>query len=311
MPSLARPFLLAVALLSTPAAAQPVRIDVAPTGLPADGPSVGAIVSFDGRYVAFTSSATNLVAGATANSWNLYRYDRQAGTLSRATMRPRRFEGFPRITAISHDGRLVLFSSFDEDFVDGDVNDTGDVFQYDFTTGETRRVSVASSGAEANGGSDGDSMSADGRYVVFTSQASNLGPPEIAPAPPYRGNIFVHDTVLHQTVQVTAGAGNVPLNGGVVNGRISPDGEWVVFATSASNLAGAPHGGRFATTSCISCTGAPARCCRSGRRPAPAATSGHLRGTPPVCCSPPFPPTPCVAARRPATRSSCGTAPPA
>ena len=240
MPSLARPLLLALALASTPAAAQPVRIDVTPAGLPADGPSLGTVVSFDGRYVAFLSAASNLAPGNAANTWNIYRYDRQTGVLERAEARPRRFEDMAHLTAISHDGRVVLFTSFDGDWVADDTNDTEDVFQYDFATGETRRVSVASDGAQAGASSTSDSMSADGRYVVFTSAARNLGPPEIAPAQSHVRNVFVHDALLHQTVQITAGRDRTPLNGATLGARISPDGEWVVFATSATNLAGAP-----------------------------------------------------------------------
>jgi hypothetical protein len=230
----------ALALACRPAFAQPLRLDVGAGGLPADGPSLNPVVSADGRYVAFVSTATNLVPGVAPDVWNLYRFDRTTGTLIRAALRALRVDEPPRVTAISHDGRLVLFSSFNRDWIAGDTNETQDVFHYDFTTGETRRLSVSSSGEQANGGSLGESMSVDGRYVVFTSSATNLGPPELGPTAPFVHNVFVHDAVAHTTIQVTAGAGRTPANGSSLNARISPDGEWVVFASRATNLAGAP-----------------------------------------------------------------------
>jgi Tol biopolymer transport system component len=217
------------------AAAQPVRIDVAPDGLPADGPSLYPVVSFDGRYVAFVSAATNLVPGPTANTWNLYRYDRVTHEVLRPTLRPRRFEAIPRLSGISHDGRVVLFSSAEPDWVDGDTNDTTDVFQVDVTTGETWRVSVGAGGLEANGPSTGESMSTDGILVAFVSWATNLGS-----ARRFAGNVFVRDTRADRTVQVSIAAGGVATDGFSTNPSISPDGEWVVFSSTASNLVGAP-----------------------------------------------------------------------
>ena len=238
---LARLTTLSIALLAaSAAAAQPVRVDVTPDGVPADGPALYPVVSFDGRYVAFVSAATNLVPGPTANTWNIYRYDRVTHALLRPTLRPQRFESIARLSGISHDGRMVVFSSFEPDWVDGDTNDTSDVFQVDVTTGETRRVSVGPGGLEANGPSIGESMSADGTLVAFASGATNLGPAGAAPPPPLASNVFVRDTSADRTIQITMGSGAVPANGDSLNPRLSPDGEWIVFASTASNLAGAP-----------------------------------------------------------------------
>ena len=236
--------LLAAALVLTaahPATAQPVRIDTTPDGIPADGPSRNPVVSADGRYVAFVSAATDLAVGPVSNIWHIYRFDRSTRALVRAATRPRPIEDVPRITAISQDGRLVLFGSFHDGWIEGDTNQTGDVFHYDFSTGETRRLSVTSAGAQANGPSIGESMTPDGRYVVFTSSATNLGPPELAPIRPFVHNVFVHDAAAHVTTQVTVGDGHRPIDATALNARISPDGEWVVFASGASNIQGAPR----------------------------------------------------------------------
>jgi Tol biopolymer transport system component len=80
--------------------------------------------------------------------------------------------------SISADGRYVAFKSYASNLVPADTNGVADVFVHDRLTGQTTRVSVASDGTEANGRSDSlkVSMSADGRYVAFVSQASNLVP---------------------------------------------------------------------------------------------------------------------------------------
>src|SRR5688572_19439579 len=76
--------------------------------------------------------------------------------------------------AISADGRFVAFNAYASNLVPGDTNDLGDVFVHDRRTGQTTRVSVSSSGGQGNSVSNGPCISADGRYVAFTSGASNL-----------------------------------------------------------------------------------------------------------------------------------------
>jgi Tol biopolymer transport system component len=78
--------------------------------------------------------------------------------------------------SISADGRYVAFSSWASNLVPGDTNGVRDIFVHDRVTGQTTRVSVASDGTEGNGHSDLPSISADGRYVAFASEASNLVP---------------------------------------------------------------------------------------------------------------------------------------
>jgi Tol biopolymer transport system component len=91
--------------------------------------------------------------------------------------------------AISADGRWVAFESFASHLVTGDTNDSSDIFVHDHQTGETRRVSVASSGSEGNGSAHNPAISADGRWVVFDSFASNLVPGDTNGI----DDVFVHD----------------------------------------------------------------------------------------------------------------------
>jgi hypothetical protein len=84
--------------------------------------------------------------------------------------------GHSEFASISADGRYVAFLSWASNLVPGDTNGTVDVFVHDRLTGQTTRVSVASDGTEGNGASWRPSLSADGRYVAFASEASNLVP---------------------------------------------------------------------------------------------------------------------------------------
>jgi hypothetical protein len=76
--------------------------------------------------------------------------------------------------AISLNGRVIAFVSGASNLVADDTNDAVDVFVHDTATGETTRVSVASGGGQANGGSGAVAVSGNGRFVIFTSDASNL-----------------------------------------------------------------------------------------------------------------------------------------
>lgn len=219
--------------------AQVTRIDVNADGVPGNAPSIYPIVSFDGRYVVFTSDATNLVPGDTNEAFDLFRHDRQTGEMTRvAPPFARRIGDRATPLAISHDGRWLLFTDFGPGWVADDTNDAEDVFLCDFTTSQVRRVSVGPGGVEANGPSRAESMSVDGRYVAFFSFATNIGPPALA-----NGSLsqaYVYDRETTDTVQVSYGMGRVPADGASRRVTISPDGEWVAFASDATNLSTTP-----------------------------------------------------------------------
>jgi Tol biopolymer transport system component len=84
--------------------------------------------------------------------------------------------GYSWFPSISADGRYVAFESYASNLVPGDTNDSWDVFVHDRLTGQTTRVSVASDGTQGNGSSWWPSISAEGRYVAFMSDALNLVP---------------------------------------------------------------------------------------------------------------------------------------
>ena len=102
--------------------------------------------------------------------------------------------------AISAHGRFVVFDSHASNLVPGDYNDRKDIFVHDRSTGETTRVSVANDGIEANQQSFKSSITADGRYVAFLSNATNLVPEDDL----YFTDVFVHDRLTETTWWVQA-----------------------------------------------------------------------------------------------------------
>ena len=138
--------------------------------------SADAALSSTGRYVAFMSTATNLVPGDTNGVADVFVRDRLAGTTRRVSVGPggRQADQGGSDPSISADGLVVAFSSYSTNLVEGDTNETSDVFVRNLRTGVTRRVSVGPGGAQANNESADPAISAHGRYVVFSSFGSNL-----------------------------------------------------------------------------------------------------------------------------------------
>ena len=134
---------------------------------------------------------------------------------------------------ISVDGRYIAFASAASNLVSGDTNASDDVFVHDRETGETTRVSVSSTGEEAELGCGDPVISSDGRYVAFGCDASNLVLGDTNGA----RDVFVHDRKTAQTTRVNINStGQQAENLGSGNPRISSDGRYVAFASRASNL---------------------------------------------------------------------------
>ena len=156
------------------------RVSVGNGGVQANGASFYTAINGDGRFVAFAADATNLVAGDTNAGRDVFVRDRLTGTTERVSVNSAEAQtttggnsviSFPSISA---DGRFVIFDSFAPDLVAGDTNSKSDVFARDRLAGTTSRVSVTSAGAQANNQSYSYSVSADGRFVAFYSDATNL-----------------------------------------------------------------------------------------------------------------------------------------
>lgn len=160
------------------------RISVDPLGVQVStGSSVGPTISGDGRYVAFASTAP-LLPGASRQqrsrngpglrAFSVYLRDLIAGTASLVAPRDRAPDGPSWSPVISRDGRFVAFVSLATNLVNNDRNGCPDVFLYDRSTGGVTLVSRGPGGRTANGTSERPAISADGRFVAFQSDASDL-----------------------------------------------------------------------------------------------------------------------------------------
>jgi Tol biopolymer transport system component len=291
------------------------RVSVDGAGGQADGASTDPAISADGRYVAFTSTAANLVPDDTNGVADVFVHDRVAGTTARVSLpggsgqfdvpsgepamsadgtyvafvagpglgaagpapsgsaamtdvyvRHRRLgltlkisgtpdnapaDGPSRAPVLAGDGQTVAFSSVATNLVPGDTNRVADVFVARFTvTGEgsdiinvslptiEARVSVASSGAQASGPSTEPSLSADGRFVAFTSEAPDL----VAGDSNGLADVFVHDRVAKTTARVSTGPGGAQVTGASREPSMSGDGRSVAFTSDAPDLTGPAAG---------------------------------------------------------------------
>lgn len=189
-------------------------------------------ISADGRYVAFSSNSTNLVANDTAGD-DVFVRDLVSGTTSLASVSSSGVQGGGLWPSMSADGRHVAFLSDSPALVPGDANGQQDIFVRDLSAGTTALASVSSSGVQANGFSSNQTLSSDGRYVAFMSGASNLVPGDTNGMP----DVFVHDMVSGETTRAnvsSAGAQANGYSGGLP--RISTDGRYVAFHSLAANL---------------------------------------------------------------------------
>jgi Tol biopolymer transport system component len=208
------------------------RVSVAGDGSQANNDNYSLAISADGRYVAFYSAASSLVPGDTNGALDVFVRDRRAGTTQRVSVATdgSQGNGFSYDPAISADGRYVAFDSYASSLVPGDTNGDSDVFVRDRRLGTTQRVSVATNGSQGNGDSASPAISADGRYVAFSSDASNLVPGDTNGAL----DVFVRDRRSGTTQRVSVATDGSQANGG--SPAISADGRYVAFTSVASNL---------------------------------------------------------------------------
>ena len=135
--------------------------------------------------------------------------------------------------SITGDGRLVAFPSEASTLVPDDTNNDWDVFVRDGAIGQTTRASIASNGTQGDWGSGWPSISADGRYVAFQSNARNLTGNDANNAP----DIFLRDLEAHQTTRISISSDGDQPNGPSFGPSISGDGRYVAFWSTAGNLA--------------------------------------------------------------------------
>ncbi len=196
-----------------------------------DGDSIAPMITPDGRYVVFSSVANDLAPGGNDRfTLNIYLRDRtaQTTTLVSANMNGTGGGNDNSLNPqISSNGQFVVFQSDASDLMPNDTNNVTDIFMRNVTAGTTTLVSVAPDGSPGNGASTDPVMTPDGRYVAFLSSATNLVAGTGLNGLP---DLFVRDVVLGTNYLICAGA----TNGG--NVAISPDGRYVVFFSTSTNL---------------------------------------------------------------------------
>ncbi|WP_235738925.1 TolB family protein [Nocardioides alcanivorans] len=199
------------------------------------------VLSKDGRYVVFASSGP-VVPGQKQLSWQIVRRDRQLGTteLISKSSNGAMGNGHSHEPSVSADGQVIAFRSSSSNLVPGDTNGTTDIFVHDVRTGTTTRASVTSSGAQVPTGQvAGDnvvgppSISADGRWVGFTSRVQGYTPDDGTAS-----NAYLHD---RQTgaIEVVSRHANGVVGSAHVSTPVVPsaNGDFVTFQ-SLDNLSG-------------------------------------------------------------------------
>lgn len=296
------------------------RISVAPDGSQANGdsgataasPDGPLAVSFGGRYVAFVSSATNLVAGDTngvddaflADTCRDDRWGTVAGCTPVTVRVSLRNDGSQTSTpasapAIGDDAGHVVFVSADPNVVPGDGNGVADVFLRDVCLGSgtgctpgTRRISVAPGNADANGASSSPSFT--GRYVAFTSVATNLVTGDTNAVV----DVFMRDTCIGAdtgctpaTERISLGNGDAQAEGANSEPLVSVPmssmsgydyhGRFVVFVSDAANLVAGDTNGVADVFMRDTCRGRPG-CTPSTQRVSLTSTGQQITGKPSV-----------------------------
>jgi Tol biopolymer transport system component len=208
------------------------RVSVGTGGIQGNGGAGRGVISADGRFVAFTSGANNLVPNDTNVSADVFVHDRQTGETTRvnvATGGAQATGGAASLPSISPDGRFVAFGSQASDLVPGDTNNVPDIFVHDRQTGATSRVSVGTGGVQANAMCNNQSISGDGRFITFRTDATNLDPSGST-------GIFIHDRQTGQTTPIAIVPEEEPTSG-PSESRISGNGRYVAYTSrSASHV---------------------------------------------------------------------------
>jgi hypothetical protein len=258
--------------LAAPVAAQNVRVTTAVGGGQPNGQTGLAVLSADGRYAAFESAASNLIAGDTNNSSDVFVRDLVLGETTRASVA---HDGLQRLGAsgtdfdsatdgtgqldISDDGRYVAFTSraplATSDSAacpfQGGSGNCPDIYVRDRVAGTTVRISMGLNGAEPNGGSQNPRISGDGRWVIFESEASNL----VSGDTNNVSDVFLVDRANGSTVRVSVGSNGEQADQASTGASINADGSIIAFATASTLLSAEPD--------TLTCERAPPACRRA------------------------------------------------
>jgi Tol biopolymer transport system component/uncharacterized protein YijF (DUF1287 family) len=226
--------LLFVGGLAAAQESNPTRVDITANGEIPNGWSYAPALSNDGRYLAFTSMADNIVDVDLNQAADVFVTDRRSSitTLISISTRGNQGNAWSYQSEISGDGRYVVFTSLANNltgpYQESDTNGLADVFVRDRGTSTTQRISIRSDGSEAIGWSDQPTISGDGRFIAFISTAKDLGD-----TPSYAAkNLYVHDRQNRRTWSIT---GDLALDRDLTEAMhpsISSSGRYVAYISS-------------------------------------------------------------------------------
>jgi Tol biopolymer transport system component len=219
--------------------AETTRVSVSSRGTQSNGRSRDPALNGDGHIVAFRSEATNLVGNDRNGAGDIFVHDRRSGATYRVNVGPRGAEakgcGVTECgcdPVLSKNGHVVAFWSSARNLVRGDTNMAWDVFVHDNRTGRTTRVSVGPHGRQGQGLSGEPWLSANGRFVVFSSKARLTTGDANA-----EWDVFVHDRTTGGTTAVTPPG--IQGNGLSTDPVLSANGRYLAFYSFSSNFVAA------------------------------------------------------------------------
>ena len=210
-------------------------------GAKANGRSIFASISANGRYVAFSSEATNLSPGDADTQFDVYVRDLAANTTTLVSLASNGAKANDAVTSsgvsgISPDGRYVAFGGSATNLDPADPDEDSDGYIRDLVANTTTLVSRASGpgGANSNSDSFGTSLSTDGSALTFQSQATNLDPADLDNT----RDIFLRDLGGSSTrlVSRASGADGVKGNMNSVAAAAADQGRHVAFSSESTNL---------------------------------------------------------------------------
>lgn len=225
------------------------RISVSTGGTEGNGTSVFADMSDDGRYVVFTSTSTNLTgdtypptvtdpdgSGQTLQPSQIFLRDTQANTTtlitttggtSGSTFAANNVSTKPVISA---DGRFIAYESHATDILAADTDTDSDIYRYDTQADTTALVSVSTSGTKGNENSEEAAISDNGRYIAFSSDASNIGSVDLVT------DVFLRDLNTNTTTAITSGSIGAQGQSDSQQPALSADGRYIVYESFRSDL---------------------------------------------------------------------------
>ncbi len=201
-------------------------------GALANGHSSAASISADGEYLVFASNADNLVADDTNGMNDVFLYRRSTNTIARiASLGTTGLNLSDNCAVISADGSTIALASIAA-LLPADTNNQYDIYTYARQTGQLTLVSLADNGMPSTGGAAMPQISADGTQVAFVSAANNL----VDGDSDNRADVFLYTQASGNLKRITKTIDGAPLTSDVVTMALSANGRYIVYQTSASNV---------------------------------------------------------------------------